>query len=221
MEKEKVNFFRITDRSYDTIIRNLRLSDKDIINLPEESVIVEVGSGTNQSFARAVKELKPKSLVVSIDPTLAINKEDYVTTVTEWKGNIPTAIYYDNLSENNSSEQNYSERIKSIRLSEANKTGNVMAALAPDLPIKENSVNLLIDSWAAGYYLDKESNEFINYLKDISRVLKPGGFARLYPVSERSQNSSRTLHEIRNKLPDIEIDLIIGSLHTGYNIKKL
>lgn len=216
----KTEFYRITDRSFDTIIRNLRISLKEIMDLPEKSLIVEVGSGTNQNFARAVKELRPDSLVVSIDPTLAIDKEGFVTNVTEWKGNIPTAIYYDNYTENSPSEQDYSQRIKDMRVNEANKTGNVVAALAPNLPLQNESTNLLIDSWAAGYYLEKNSDDFINYLKDISRILKPGGFARIYPVTQRTEQSLRSIQEVRALLPEMKIDVIIGSLHIGYNISK-
>jgi len=183
--KSKENMFRITDRSFSKILETLRLNEYDILKLEPNSVILEVGSGTNQAFARAIKELRPDILCVSLDPTLAIKPEDYVTTVSDWKGTLPSAIYYDNFSENTPQEQVYSSRIRDVRIEEANKTGNTIAALTPDLPFRENSIDLIVDSWAAGYYLDKNSNKFVHYIEDISRVLKNEGNARLFPVFER------------------------------------
>jgi len=211
--------FRITDRSFNKIINIVGLKESEIMSLPDSAVILEVGSGTNQAFARAVKELRPDILCVSLDPTLAIKPEDYVTTVSDWKDRIPTAIYYDNYSANTPSEQDYSEKIRQLRITEANKTGNVVAGLAPNLPIRDNSVDLIIDSWAAGYYLDKNTDNFIDYIHNISRVLKPAGKARVYPVFDK-QTFRLNFEEFRSKFPDVKIDLIEGSVFLGLSISK-
>lgn len=118
------------------------------------------------------------------------------------------------------SKKKYSAEIRRIRLTEANKTGNVIAGLAPNLPIKDSSVDYVVDSWAAGYYLDKNSNNFINYIHDISRVLKPGGKAKLYPVFDKEGFRLDT-KRFQNLFPDIKIEFVFGSVFIGLSIFKL
>lgn len=214
--------FRITDRSFNTIIDLLGMSKKDFLALPQNSVVLEVGSGTNQTFSRELKNLREDLICISLDPTLAIKPDDYVTNVTDWKNNnreIPTSIYYDNYSENTDEEKKYSTSIRATRIQEANITGNVVAGLAPNLPFKENSVDLVVDSWAAGYYLDKNSDKFIAYISDLSRILRPGGSARLYPVFDK-QGFKFDLTILRDANPNVEIQLLPGSVYDGLVITK-
>jgi len=212
--------FRITDRPFNNILNITGVKQKEITSLPSESVILEVGSGTNQSFSRGVKEIRPDILCVSLDPTIAIKPDDFVTTVSDWKKHLPSALYYDNYSENSDSEKAYSQRIRDLRIEQAIITGNVIAGLAPNLPFRDESIDLIIDSWAAGYYLDKNSGLLLEYIKEISRILKPGGKAKIYPVFD-IQGFNLDTERFKKLFPSLEIEFVPGSVFIGLSIFKL
>ncbi|GEM_PF-3582332 len=73
-----------------------------------------------------------------------------------------------------------------------------VAALAQNLPFKENYFDSVVADWSVSHYLEDPS-EIKKVLLEIMRVLKPGGKAFIYPLQ-----SSRTqeYHGVAKKILD-------------------
>jgi hypothetical protein len=181
--------YRVTDRTYEQSLDFSDLIDEDIKILPNAAVVVDIGSGVNQRFSQGVKELRPDIKVVSIDPTLSLkdqgdfrvksyrdvesgklNRVDYSRKIT-LSGKPIKAELYD--------PEEMLEDIVSERLNIAQGNPSTLAAFAPDLPLKSESVDLIIETHGPFMY---ELGSQKEYIDQIVRVLKVDGQARIYPL---------------------------------------
>jgi len=184
--------FFVTNRTFEQICSLVKLTEQDITHLPKNATILEIGSGVFQNFARQMSEIRPDVQVVSIDPSLAIGihgKNNFeLKTVRDEERNVETAIYQNKgiLSSFIPPKKSKVEELQSLqelRIKEALKTGNVLAALAPDLPIKDSSLDLIIDVYGPGFYIQvNQESEIERYFREIHRVLKPAGEIRIFPA---------------------------------------
>ena len=62
------------------------------------------------------------------------------------------------------------------------KWPDAIAAWAEDLPLKDESVDLLLALYSVPLYTDKE--DYNKLFSELTRVLKEGGTAKLYPISQ-------------------------------------
>lgn len=194
--------FYVTNRSFEQVCRLVNLSQQDILELPKNSSILEIGSGVFQKFARGMKDIRPDVTVFSLDPSLAIDTKNHsnfdTKSIKGENGDISTAIYINKgvFSSSIFSSQTRIEELRNLqelRIKEALKTGNVFAALAPNLPIKESSLDLIIDVYGPGYYIQvNQENEVERYFREIYRVLKHGGVIRIYPAVSTDLNLKRS-----------------------------
>lgn len=209
MSPEEIGYFRVTDREFWQSADALRINDEFIRLLPENGNVVEIGSGLNQGFARALKEKREDITCISIDPTLGLSENNFYTTHrTDSNGNLEEVSY---TSTNNSYYNNQrptgdwvdtiakQEEISDIRVKTAQETGNVIAGLVPELPFASNSIDLIVDSWGPGLYLDryKEDSPLSEYLHEVSRALKSDGQAHIYPID--FYNEALEENDIKNK----------------------
>ena len=67
--------FFVTNRTFEQICHLVQLTEQDITDLPKNAVILEIGSGVFQNFARQMSEIRPDVQVLSIDPSLAIGTQ--------------------------------------------------------------------------------------------------------------------------------------------------
>jgi hypothetical protein len=169
----------VTERSADEIFDNCLITPQTIQQLPQKAAVVEIGSGLFQEFAQKVKGIRPDVTVISVDPTLAFsaNREDVIVSDTEkrvqyWIDPFKRFIDQEDID--------MYQQLQAKRLKHASQFGGV-AALAPRLPIREGSISLLVDSWAACNYL-KSEEEFKEYITEVSKTLISGGEARMFPV---------------------------------------
>ncbi|NBO17423.1 MAG: class I SAM-dependent methyltransferase [Proteobacteria bacterium] len=191
MEKiSNIPEFLVTNRKFIDICKLVNLKNKNIIELPEHANVLEVGSGLTQEFARGIKSLRPDIQAFSIDPTLALGEDDlFDAKITKNFWRRPTSVLYSNKNLN-SGYPDYEKgknidplKLKKYRIKEANKTGNTVASLVPEIAFQDNSFDLLIDVYGPGMYLQVNSpEEFGKYLEEIYRVLRPGGEARIFPA---------------------------------------
>jgi len=185
----EIGYFRVTNREFEQSLEAVDLNKRHIMNLPIDAKIAEIGSGLDQEFANGVKSIRPDVKVISLDPTLGLENKDFYTTTEESPDHgIRSVQYKYNDPEINKSSYADSlekqQETKRKRLESAHETGGVVAGLAPEIPFADESLDLLVDSWGPGLYLDRyeEGSELEIYLNNISRSLKNGGEAHIYPI---------------------------------------
>lgn len=203
---EDIGYFRVTNRAFTEAAAPLKITDEIIKALPKQAVVVEVGSGLTQEFARKLKAQREDITCISIDPTLGITTDNFFTTHVKDDQNKLEQVSYINFHQQQRPQENWvdskekQEEIQRERLSEAQKTGSVVATLAPELPFANASVDLIVDSWGPGLYLDRYSqqSQLAVYLQELSRVLKANGQARIYPIDFYDE-TLRQSSEARNE----------------------
>ena len=72
-----------------------------------------------------------------------------------------------------------SKKMQKDRLAEARE--NSVAAVMPEIPLASGVVDLVVDCFGPGMYLDDE--KFMEYIREVRRVLKDGGDAHIFPIS--------------------------------------
>lgn len=210
MENE-INYF-VTNRDFEKISFLLKITPKFIEELPIEAKVLEIGSGVTQNFARGLSEKRKDLKIVSLDPTISLNSSDFTPRVIRGENNELKSIYYTNNPQDVNGDYYLMGKYEPInklheeRISEAQKSGFVVSALAPELPFKENTFDLIIDSFGPILYLPELGHEkMASYLTRIYDVLKPGGEFRAYPV--KIDYLKKILNDLNLKF-DIEINSI-------------
>lgn len=135
-------YFVVSSREYKTIFENCHLTEQDIMDLPQGAVIVEVGSGEFQEFAREAKKQRPDIKVVSIDPTLSLEPKREDISINDESD---SKIYFLKEKPENLKDVKRYQKIQERRRQTADKKGTV-AAFAPFLPLKSESVGRFLRS---------------------------------------------------------------------------
>ena len=103
-----------------------------------------------------------------------------------------------------------------IRLKKKTKESNVIQAVFPELPFKDNSHDRIVASWSLSTHVfDKLSEEeFETCWDEIMRVLKKDGEAYIFPLYYRGFQDKTTmidsLNEYLKSHPDFEYKLLDG-----------
>ncbi len=223
----EIGYFRVTDREFSRALEASKLDENDILGLPRNGVIVEIGSGLSQNFANETKKLRPDLKVISLDPTLGIHSSDFFTTHERNKeGKLEQVSYtyfgkdsyYEGKTPEYADPPEISKTIGQERITQANETGNVVSGLAPEIPFASNSIDMLIDLWGPGLYLERYSDgsQLQLYLENVIRVLKQGGEAIIYPIdyynealeenSIRNTNAKKEYSKILKEFVNIDIE---------------
>jgi len=228
--------YYVTDRSFELLRKFLHLTDSEIQKIPENGSVLEIGSGVYRNFASGMSVVRPDLKIFSVDPTLALTKDDFISVVDRNTVGKMKSIYYTNkLVDKNADylmtgtvENN--QKVLNERLGEGHI--NAVASLAPNLPFKNETFDLIVDSFGPGFYLhSKGRQEFEKYLVSIFDLLKQGGEARIYPVlntidipfstQEELKNKSRAYYQtILNKL-DLEIEVSFEEIQPEENSLNL
>lgn len=224
--------YYVTDRSFELLRKFLHLTDSEIQKIPENGSVLEVGSGVYRNFASGLSMERPDLKIFSVDPTLAISKEEFVSVVRRNDEGKIRSIYYTNKLVDKNAEYlmtgivENNQKILKERLGEGQV--NDVASLAPNLPFKNETFDLIVDSFGPGFYLHSNGRqEFEKYLLSIFNLLRPGGEARIFPVlntvdipfstQEELKNKSRAYYQnILNKL-DLEIEVSFEEIEPEEN----
>lgn len=156
----------LTERGFSEYQNKLGFDNDD---LTKWQTIVDLGSGLQQEFAWGVEQLGLESKVISVDPRLLMTEEE------DLAGLLPE-------------EQ---ERRRSGR---RNPVKGTIGAFAQHLPLENESIDAVLALHSVPQYTP-EADELFAALREIVRILKHGGEARLYPISKL------------NNLNDVEIFL--------------
>ena len=224
--------FYVTNRDFEEILWMSGLEKNDILNLPEKANVLEVGGGVDQNFAAGIKSLRPDIQAITIDPTLIIgsnNNNEYDIYFGINNGNRNKISYVQYLRkikwyeikklkpDKNSQKVEDTKKFSEQRIQKSHEAGESIVSLAPEIPLKENSLNLLIDVYGPGIYLQTGNNsKLFTYLEEIYRVLKPGAEARIFPaVDIRSEINS--LPNQLEELSDAEIQINLEKTKEFYS----
>jgi ubiquinone/menaquinone biosynthesis C-methylase UbiE len=134
-------------------------SELDLTNEDlREKLILDLGSG-GAGFAEGIKtHTELSSRVVSLDPNYNLR------TLTEENGDL------------------IRDALKEIGEQEL----PAVAGLSESLPFKDASFDLIISNHAIPWHIAEDTEKVLKSITEITRVLRPGGEARLHPVDEKT-----------------------------------
>lgn len=180
MESKKEQFKKtyMTERGIFGYMDVMEISEKEL-NDPN-ALILDLGSGAKQNFARDIQDLGFKAKVISVDPRLGLEENEDLALMP-------------------SSEQN--ERLVGRKKS----MPGTVAAIGEELPFKGESFHKIFALFSVPYYLEQE-NEIYQNLTEMIRVLRPGGTIKIFPILG---NQVKIIEKFLNKQKDIEFSLQI------------
>ncbi len=152
---EKLPRGSLSSRGMSEYMNLLELTEEELNN--ENSLLLDLGAGIQQNFAKEARELGLKSKIISVDPRLGLEEGEDLSSIKQ---------------------PDKEKRIQGRK----NAESNTIAALSDALPFKNESFNHVYAVFSIPYYLES-SEEIEKSLSEIIRVLKPGGDAKLFPVS--------------------------------------
>lgn len=183
---ENETSFYVTNRPYEQLATYLDLTTDNLEKIPENGKVLEVGSGATRRFAEGLSLVRPDLKIISLDPTLGIKNDDFVNVVRRDSSGKIESVYYTNEIIKKVRDPYMSGKMedsKKIHKERVQGEDLAVAALAPNLPFKKESFDLIVDTFGPGLYLhEKSPKQFEDYLLTIFDVLKPGGEARIFPV---------------------------------------
>ncbi len=200
-ELSEIGTFQVTDRSLADVEQILDVDFRDRSTIPLSAVILNVGSGLHRLFEKQLTEARSDLNILSIDPSLGLASIDHSAhplsgfKITELDPEIaiydaddkPTIHRGDWILRGEKAAKYDSER----RL-KATMVPGAIAALASDLPIKDECIDVIIDTLGPIQYI-KNIDTLKKYLLEIKRVLKKSGKAY---VSSLSDDAKKMLPEI-------------------------
>jgi ubiquinone/menaquinone biosynthesis C-methylase UbiE len=145
----------MTERELNEYKDYLSVSDEE---LEHWDTVVDLGSGTQQEFARAMKKKYPDKTVYSVDARLTLGEQE------DLEGMLP---------------EEAERRLEGRN----NPVEGTIAAFAQKLPIESESVDAVLASFSIPMYTETQ-DEIDKAFDEAFRILKPRGEARFYPVSK-------------------------------------
>lgn len=151
--RENLRDTYMSDRGFFEYLKQFDITKEELDD--PDSLICDLGSGTRQDFAREVRELGLKSKIISIDPRLGLAESEDLALPASSKN----------------------ERLRGRK----NPEPLTLAALSESIPLKSKSVNRVYASYSVPYYLENP-DEITRTIKEMVRVVKPGGTIKIFPV---------------------------------------
>lgn len=178
-----------TARGTEEHLQDLGLTLEDF----KHKKILDIGSGLNQ-FAQELRSKIPDVDIVSLDPFYFLSRPER------------EAVY----------ERGYedgSENLKELldRLDEDEKALRIVAGRSENMPFPNETFDLIISHYASPFYAEDEKHIEL-FFAELSRVLKRGGEARIYPA--RSKDSSAS----KNKAIEESLKILTQK---GFEIEKV
>lgn len=181
--------FTVTDRplkdTNESLGNNLQsistifhLGEDWVKQLPQNARLLNIGGGVSRLFEKQIKQERDDVLIVTIDPTLALNFKDnpYKWYIEEYDhGDYLIYKRGDKLkSKGDYSVPEDSEGYQKTRITSVTEIPGAIAALAPDLPFLPNTFDLFFDTFGPSHYMEN-TEQFQKYLTALQDSLKVGG----------------------------------------------
>jgi len=185
MEKfslEKIGELSVTDRDLEQVLEDMGIEASEIDKFPKEGVVLNIGSGLYQKFEEELKKKRDDLKIISVDPSLGVEKKDlekgdwYIeklgNSIAQYKRQSEPKMKWGKDMTIKNPEKFQDERYRKLKSAGSNS----VAALAPQLPFKSGSFDVIIDCVASMRYLNDEMIRKENLIS-ICDLLKPGGSA--------------------------------------------
>lgn len=185
MEKfglENIRELSVTDRGLEQVLEDMGIEESEIDKFPKEGMVLNIGSGLYQKFEEELKKKRGDLKIVSVDPSLGIEKqilekgdwyiEKLGSSIAQYKDKEQPKMKWGKDMTIKNPEEFQDERLKKLK----NAGSNSVAALAPQLPFRSGSFDIIIDCVASMRYLGDEKSRKDNLIS-ICDLLKPGGSA--------------------------------------------
>jgi SAM-dependent methyltransferase len=173
----------ITSRSAKEYFHYLQFTGSD---MKKWKVVVDLGSGIEQEFARDCKKMGFNTKIISIDPRIAFSEKYDLQGI---------------VSKN--------EIIKR-RAARKNPQEGTISAIAQHLPLNSNSVDEILALYSVPLYLRKQSDSDLVFA-EIARVLKVDGEARIFPVTKGYEN---LINNFIGKHKNLSVSKTLDKEHT-------
>ncbi len=147
-------------------LKGMGLGSSGLDLLPAGAVVVDSGADIKRSLARYIAEKRPDVSTYSIDMTAGFSMNDTLDVnllgdrASYMKADFSTSAF---------KEFHARRRLTNDKF--------IICKKVPPIPIGDGSVDLLLDRNGPCLYLKGE--ELKEYIREVMRVLKPGGEARL------------------------------------------
>lgn len=143
--------------------------------------IVDIGSGTQQEFAKEMRAAGYAGTILSTDPSLALPEEEDLARF------LP---------------EEHAARLEGRHHAEK----GTIAAVSQALPIRTNSIETVLALYSVPRWI-KDPDEMKSSYGEIIRVLKGGGEARVFPISLK--NNLTTTVQFLEKADNIQYTLLL------------
>ncbi len=143
----------MSDRGVFEYLDRLGISERDLDD--PNIIVMDLGAGAEQDFAKQVRQLELKCKVISIDPRLGLSIDKDLS--------IPGT-----------------DREKRLK-GRLNPEKNSLAAIGNNLPFAKESFSRIYAMYSVPYYLET-AEEIEELFSEVLRVLKSEGEYRAYPI---------------------------------------
>ena len=169
--------FNLKKDSEEIATTSRRLADyMDMLKLAEDefdnpdSLILDLGSGIEQNLAKDIRQRGLKSKIISLDPKLGLSDEEDLSGIGQ-------------------------DLDKEIRMkARKNAESGTVAGLSNELPFSDNVFKRIYAIYSAPYYLN-HPEDIKKTLREMIRVLKPGGIVKAFPIEEEQVEVLQSLLE--------------------------
>ncbi len=160
----------------------LKLTEKDFDD--PDLLILDLGSGEEQNFAKDIHKYNLRSKIISLDPKLGLSDEEDLSPISK-----------------------ASDKVLRRMRGRKNPESGTVAGLSNELPFLDNVFSRIYAVYSAPYYL-RHPEEIGQSLKEMIRVVKPGGQIKAFPIEpeqldvvkeflENSENVSFSVEHIK------------------------
>lgn len=197
-------FINETGRGIDEYSQELGFSSREeFINYIQGKDVVDLGSGKG-ALSKDIANNNIDGNIISVNPRLS----DRFWLEENIKSN--REKFPDISEEQNKNIQKY-------------HNSRAIAAYAQLLPLKDNSVDIILDSNAILYYIDT-LDEFRDAINEMFRVLKPGGkirMGKIYLPPNKVHWAENIMDELQIPHQRIFQKIGEGEYPVGYEIQKI
>ena len=230
----QIGRFNVTDRpftdspealfnNYESISNIFQLDEAWIGLLPKNAMLLIVGGGINRLTERELLTERPDLRIATVDPTLGIGFEDQEDP---WKifrymdGEYLTYSTNNNITadDRENSIVSDSQTFQQNRINSLTELPGSVAALAPNLPFRDDTFDIVIEAFGPTRYL--ENTEDVNkHLTQLCDMLRKGGIAYVNFVRPDQLTLLQSFHSVSIEIIKSQDVKLNGEKTSIYTIK--
>lgn len=212
----QIGRFNVTDRpltetaeslsnNYESISSIFQLDETWIDLLPKNAKLLIVGGGINRLTERELHTKRPDIRITTVDPTLGIefkDEEDPWKIISYMDGEYLTYSKRKKITVDDREDSLVSDAstFQQNRINSLNELPGSVAALAPHLPFRDDSFDIVVDAFGPTRYLERKA-DVNKHLAQLCNMLKKGGIGYVNFVQPSSL-------ELLQSFDNVQIEII-------------